>query len=237
MSFGEAETCMKPRFEAQMHLAFLRAAAKGITLTSSSGDDGAGQFPCDLSDQNIRDVSTPASDPLVLGVGGTALAADFTTGQYQSEVAWSGSGGGFSTFDPRPDYQAGANPRATRGVPDISYNGGDPNSFVVAWFAFRDAVPDAPLFESFYGTSAGAPQWAALTALTDQLAHKRLGFLNDALYRLAKTDRYTKDFHDITVGDNTFEGVTGFNANKNWDAVTGLGSPIAANLVPDLAAG
>lgn len=243
MSFGEAESCVKPRIAAQFHLAFALATAKGITLTSSSGDEGAAYFGCGLNDPFIKDVGSPAADPLVLGVGGTVLNADFTTGEYQSETAWSGSGGGFSKVYPRPDYQNGANPRAGRGVPDISYNGGDPNAFMVAWYpgcVDTFGCPGDGLFWEFFGTSAGSPQWAGLAAVTDQLAHKRVGFINDSLYRLAKTNQYSKDFHDITDGNNSFDSgngvITGFNANKNWDAVTGLGSPIAANLIPDLAA-
>jgi hypothetical protein len=115
-------------------------------------------------------------------------------------------------------------------VPDISYNAGDPNSFLIAWYAF-----DGPgLFFSFYGTSAGAPQWAALTAITDQLGNKRVGSLNDKLYRVAGSARYRSDFHDIVEGDNSASGIKGFTANPGWDAVTGLGSPIAASLLPDL---
>ena len=45
-----------------------------------------------------------------------------------------------------------------------------------------------------------------------------------ALYSLPASD-----FHDITSGYN------GFNAGPGYDEVTGLGSPIANLLVPDLA--
>ena len=44
--------------------------------------------------------------PCVLGVGGTNLTADLTTGNYKSEVAWDDgygqSGGGFSTRYAKP---------------------------------------------------------------------------------------------------------------------------------------
>ena len=182
MSFGEGQTCLDPRIEAKWHSIFREATAKRITLVSSSGDSGVAQFSCDGSDAQIFDVSTPAADPLVLGVGGTNLSADFVTGQYGSEVGWAGSGGGFSTLYPRPDYQLGAVRNRGRGVPDVSYNAGDPNSFIVAWYAFEGPG----VFVGFFGTSAGAPEWAGLTAITDQIAGRRVGRLNDRLYFLGE---------------------------------------------------
>ena len=73
------------------------------------------------------------------------------------------------------------------------------------------------------------------------MAGRPLGFLNPALYKLASSPSYTRDFHDITQGDNsarvghhTF--VQGYSAAPDWDPVTGLGSPDAENLIPDLIA-
>jgi subtilase family serine protease len=92
----------------------------------------------------------------------------------------------------------------------------------------------------FGGTSAGSPQWAAITALADQAGHHRLGFLNPALYAIAATPLYGYVFHDVTTGDNTVTvpdangnpfTITGFAATKGWDPVTGLGSPDVAHLI------
>jgi subtilase family serine protease len=74
-----------------------------------------------------RQVSMPASDPLVLGVGGTTLDAASPAGTYHGEIAWnagtSASGGGYSSLFPRPSYQDGlARAGATRGVPDVAAN-------------------------------------------------------------------------------------------------------------------
>ena len=42
---------------------------------------------------------------------------------------------------------------------------------------------------------------------------------------------------DVTVGNNhAVSEVPGYSATVGWDAVTGLGTPNAANLVPDLVA-
>ncbi len=80
----------------------------------------------------------------------------------------------------------------------------------------------------------------ALIAIADQMTGHPLGFINPALYKLAQSSAYVKDFHDITVGNNTVDanGVTvpGYSAAPGWDAVTGLGSPNAEKLLSGLTA-
>src|SRR5262249_52465756 len=150
---------------------------------------------------------------------------------------WQGSGGGFSRFFTTPDFQKGlpANTQqllaGRRGVPDIA----------------SDANPDSGLI--FYdqgqeelagGTSAAAPLWAALIAIADQMAGHPLGYINPALYKLAASDAYVRDFRDITYGNNAVSDqgvhIPGYTAVSGWDAVTGLGSPIGEKLLPDLIA-
>ncbi len=85
-----------------------------------------------------------------------------------------------------------------------------------------------------------APLWAALIAVANQMAGHALGFINPALYKVAMSSQYSQDFHDITVGDNNvdYKGVTvpGYPAVQGWDPVTGLGTPNAEKLLPDLIA-
>src|SRR6185312_12806813 len=85
------------------------------------------------------------------------------------------------------------------------------------------------------GTSLSCPQWAGLVAIADQI--------NPALYKLAANPgKYSTDFFDIAqTGDaahpNNNQGdpsVPGYNATTGWDPVTGLGTPNAALLIPDL---
>ena len=83
-------------------------------------------------------------------------------------------------------------------------------------------------FYFFGGTSEGAPQWAAITALADQAAGHALGYLSPALYAAPSTD-----FHDVTVGENGFFG-PGFSAGIGYDYPTGLGSPNVASLITTL---
>jgi subtilase family serine protease len=89
------------------------------------------------------------------------------------------------------------------------------------------------------GTSASAPTWAALIALADQYAGHHLGFVNPAIYQIARGPGYHRAFHDITTGNNTAEfplkAIAGYRAGPGWDPVTGWGSPDAQVLVPLLA--
>jgi subtilase family serine protease len=254
-SFGEAETCMDPRVLKKQHTLFEQAARKQITVFASSGDSGAAQFNCDGS-AAILSASTPASDPLVTGVGGTTLNADSTTDAYIGETAWTEvfgcnppavavddvncSGGGFSTIYGRPAYQSGI-PNTSgsgRGVPDVAYdagvNGGVLTHCGICNLIFGLDPTDPTVFFIFGGTSAGSPQWAGLTAVGDQLANHRLGDINPALYLISRAhDLYADAFHDITVGNNDVSEIgTGHDTATNWDPATGLGSPNASKLLP-----
>jgi subtilase family serine protease len=247
-SFGEGESCADPTLLRQEHLLFLEATLKGITLFASSGDEGAAQFTCDGTSFFLS-VSTPASDPLVTGVGGTRLIADGLTGAYQSETAWNepefegASGGGFSTIYRKPFYQEGTRGIGRyRGVPDVAYDAAVNGGVLAVW---SSSGLGQNLVFRFGGTSAGSPQWAGITALADQFGHHRVGFLNPAFYLIGHTPLYTRAFHDITTGNNTFTGtdingnevtIQGYQAGKGWDPVTGWGSPNVANLVPLLVA-
>ena len=80
---------------------------------------------------------------------------------------------------------------------------------------------------------------AGVIALADQEAGQHLGFVNPAIYAIARSPAYPRAFHDVITGDNsvvTPTGIfTGYNAGPGWDPVTGLGSPDAQYLVPLLA--
>jgi subtilase family serine protease len=240
-SFGEAESCEAPSIVKADHVLFAAAAAQGVTVFASSGDDGAAQPSCDGS-SFIKSAGLPAADPLVTGVGATSLTASQPDGAYQSETAWNdefgSSGGGISKLFARPAYQNGFNHSSGRGVPDVAYSGDVNNGLLIAW-AEGDPANVGDIF-LFGGTSAGSPQWAAIIALADQAARHRLGFINGDLYSLAHGSRYSSVFHDVTTGNNTVSltdtagnpvNVAGFPAVKGWDAVTGLGTPNVAHLL------
>jgi subtilase family serine protease len=212
-----------------------------MTLFASSGDDGAAQPTCDGSSFFLS-ASTPASDPFVTGVGGTHLAADPQTGTYLGETAWNdsygASGGGLSVIYPRPNFQQDLVQRKSRGVPDVAYNGDVNGGVLVVW---SSSGSGSNLVFIFGGTSAGSPQWAGIIALGNQLAGHRLGFLNKAIYRIGESGSYTRAFHDIVIGNNTVVEtdssgkpvtILGYATQRDWDPVTGWGSPNVARLLP-----
>jgi subtilase family serine protease len=215
------------------------AEARHVTVVVASGDYGA---IGNGATTPVRQVSMPASEPLVLAAGGSSLTADPVTGAYISETAWntsvgepSASGGGFSHLFARPSYQDGVpGIGATRGVPDVA---GDASSHTS--MAFEFAAGGGHEFVALGGTSAAAPFWAGLIALADQEAGHALGFVNPAIYQIARGPLYHKAFHDITTGNNTVAlngtTITGYQAGPGWDPVTGWGSPDAQVLIPLLA--
>jgi len=227
---------------ATMNSALEYAAARHVTVVVASGDEGAiGEG----STTPVREVILPTSDPLVLAAGGTILTANPVTGAYISETAWStpgqppqpgASGGGFSRLFARPAYQDGVpGIGAARGVPDVAADGSGPTGMALAFSAPGGSYE----LVGAGGTSAGAPFWAGLIALADQEAGHPLGFVNPAIYRIARGPLYHKAFHDITTGNNTvvLNGVTitGYQAGPGWDPVTGWGTPDAQVLIPLLA--
>jgi subtilase family serine protease len=207
-------------------------------------------------------VQWPASDPLVTGVGGTYLCTDPITGTFvdstsfptkcQSnpgvrEIGWIDAGGGYSHVFAKPSYQdtlpAGSTPIGDmRGVPDVALQASARTGTLVYDTAPGDAEgcnTGDPCSAGWYdvgGTSCSAPQWAGLVAIADQIAGHGLGPINSKLYSIANGLNYSNEFYDVTTGINqTDPSVPGYPATTGWDPITGLGTPNAANLLPDLA--
>ncbi|AIP64597.1 S53 family peptidase [Burkholderia thailandensis] len=217
MSFGGSEFSSETGFDSHF------SAPSHVTFVASSGDSGNG-------------TEYPAASPYVVAVGGTTLAVD-ASGNYIGETAWSGSGGGVSTYEPEPSGQAlWPIPYAgSRGVPDVAYDA-NPSS----GFAVYDSVTYQGQSGWFVvgGTSAGAPQWAALFAIANSMraaaGKATLAGPYNQLYTVGKL-AYGSDYHDITSGTNGGCG-TICTASGSYDYVTGLGSPQALNLVQALVA-
>ncbi len=193
------------------------AGHTGVTFIASSGDSGVTSWPAVASN--------------VLAVGGTTLSVT-SSGTYSSETAWSDSGGGVSKYEALPSYQKMIGVSASgRVTPDVAYDANPSSGFLV-----YDTVSGSGAngWTTVGGTSAGAPQWAAILAIANEgRVANGLGTLTQAnamLYTLYATDSGA-DFHDITSGSNTGR----YSAAKGFDGVTGMGSPIVRSLVTDLA--
>lgn len=185
----------------------------GTVYLASSGDSGSG-------------VQWPSVSPYVISVGGTTLNVD-SNGTYQSESGWSGSGGGISIYEPIPGYQNNlANIVGShRGNPDISWDA-DPNTGVAVYSTTK--YNNQSSWFQIAGTSLGSPSWAGLIALFDQNRGSSLSSL-DTISKLysASNSSYSTIYHDIATGNNG-----GFNAQSDYDLVTGIGSPKANTLIP-----
>ncbi len=200
---------------------FQEFAAQGQAFFGASGDGGA-YVPGDASFL-----------PSWTMVGGTVLQTG-AGGQWSSETAWSGSGGGI-TDDPIPSWQTNINMAANHGS-SIYRNG--PDVAMVAqnlWIVY-----DNGLSGGSGGTSASAPLWAAFTALANQQAElygiAGVGSLNPALYAIGAGANYATAFHDITTGNNTNSAnPTNYFAVPGYDLCTGLGTPNGSNLINLLA--
>ncbi len=213
---------------------YARAAAMGVTALASTGDAGVGNVETDgVTVYPFPTVNFPAASPLVGAIGGTSLYAD-TNGDYQSETAWNSdggaTGGGISQQFREPFYQAFL-PRSVqqelggfRGIPDVSWNA-DPNTPILIYLSFLG--PSEAGYYGIGGTSEGSPSWAGVVADLDQLAGRGIGLLDPYAYALGASGR---GFHDVTVGNNSDNGVTGYNAAPGWDLTTGWGSPNLAQV-------
>ncbi len=236
MSFGAAE------FLAESSAAYdgvLQAIqAKGIVLLAASGDAG--------DKATTATQKWPSASPYVTSVGGSSIrTVGYALPTVATEVAWSLGGGGAAIYETMPAWQTAfltANAAAVlaldktkaRLTPDVAYNA-DPTYSPVgiirggAWYAEG-------------GTSAGAPQWAGITALiAQQRVVKNLSTLPALMQATAngfngfiyQATLNTTSFFDITSGtDNTSTKACALcNAGKGYDSVTGLGVPNVTNLL------
>ncbi|SRR6266568_269262 len=179
----------------------------GATFFASAGDSGTG-------------VQWPAVSVNVTGVGGTTLG--YTNGQFSSETAWSGSGGGRSQYVTEPSYQATygvALANGFRAVPDVSFDA-DPATGV-AVFDSTSYQGQSGWFQ-VGGTSLGAPSWAAIRSRGGATVK------NQQFYQDASSANYANVLRDVTTGTN---GSCGFycTATQQYDYVTGLGSPLTVS--------
>lgn len=218
----------------QEHAIFDEMVGQGWTLVAASGDRGA------YDDCATKSVSYPASDPDVVGAGGTQLTlnADST---YNSETAWSaglpdcfgndgGSGGGCSALFSAPAYQTNEPcGSGSRAVPDLSLN--------ADWFNTPQNTYVEGMWYPNGGTSIVAPELAGFFAQENAYllaegsicgsgasACAPMGNANFPLYRDALLGAPHNPFYDITSGCNSNFIGTGYCAGTGDDLVTGWGS-------------
>ncbi|MBV9452430.1 MAG: S53 family peptidase [Streptosporangiaceae bacterium] len=217
------------------------AYAHHVTVIAPSGDSGV----TEVSDMappyptyKYRVGTWPATDPLVTAVGGTTLSLSSSGGRLSPDVAWKdafgASGGGPSAVFSRPQYQDGVAGvvGGHRGSPDISMDGAPS-----AWGYYSFSGGNGAGWHIFGGSTEAAPMMAGIVALADQLAGHPIGLINPALYKLAERQQAGDQgtgIVSVTSGNNSFGGVTGYQAGPGYNMVTGWGTIDAAKFVPAL---
>jgi pseudomonalisin len=252
-SFGLCEASLGSSGNGFLNSLWQQAAAEGITVFVSSGDNGAAG--CDSASASSathgRGVNGLCSTPYSVCVGGTEFsdasnpslywAASNASGtqasaiSYIPEVVWNesgpgdglwSSGGGASTIYAKPSWQAGTGVPADgkRDVPDVALTAAGHDGYLIYQEGGLYVVG---------GTSAASPSFAGVMALVVQHTAAREGNANTAFYSLASRQRAggAPVFHDITSGNNSVPGQAGFNATVGYDQATGLGSIDASVLV------
>jgi kumamolisin len=205
---------------------FEKMAAQGQNFFAASGDN---------STWSSSNEAWPADDANIISVGGTDLITASGGGPWQSETAWSDSGGGISPDNIAiPSWQqlsgvinsSNQGSTAYRNGPDVSAN---------ANFTFYVCADQTACTANEYGgTSFAAPMWAGYIALVNQQlvanGEPNIGFINPSIYAQNITSAYAADFHDITSGTSgSYSGVVGY------DLVTGWGTPNGTGLINALA--
>ncbi len=231
------------------HDVFRQGNAQGITFVASSGDNGAYECYDPTGSMKIRrGVSSPANDTSVVAVGGTNLVTASVPGSrdssYVRESAFAdvydasagftapndrwGSGGGVSTYFKKPIYQYLVDTRSSmRTIPDVSMQmGGCPYGPPILPTCNPDDSSVIARIGGSYGlligTSASAPEFAGLLAVTEGTLGTRLGNANDYIYSVAALEG-SNAYHNAIPGDNGYRSTPGYNY------VVGNGTPKAAN--------
>ena len=236
-SYGDIGEDISPGIKKEFDQIATQAAAQGIGLYFSSGDDG------DETD-NLAQPSTDfsADSNFVTAVGGTSLGVNRKGGR-AIEQAWSttvvgqnadgswasptpgdflyASGGGTSRLYSEPYYQHGVVPDALakqwsnhrgRVVPDVAMLG-DPNTGML--IGETQTWSDGRYYDQFRigGTSLSSPLFTGLMAVADQVAGFHHGFANPALYSLGGTAAY----NDVRPGPKSAVVRRNFVNSENGD--------------------
>lgn len=260
-SWGLCEADDSPADMKSLQNVFEQANSQGQTVFASAGDTGSTECLRD-GGQNaaLLNPETPSTEPFVNAVGGTTIGANSETVWNESALQEGAGGGGISSFWCMPSYQdvttipglvnddsqsnsacTGTSNELIRQVPDVSADADPESGYVVIVSGSWGVIG---------GTSAAAPLWAAIAALTDaspfckDYGSGNAGVLPQGLYFVVGEDagyiypssssQVPEVLFDITSGNNDYtpSGYTGglYPAGTGFDEATGLGVPLVTGI-------
>ncbi|MCL4314138.1 MAG: protease pro-enzyme activation domain-containing protein [Candidatus Thermoplasmatota archaeon] len=222
------------------------AAARGITVLASSGDDGdtsnvSPSFPATVGYDTYGTLSVGGAATVLTGT--TSTDGSGTTG-ISTESVWyntpnsgDGSQGGVSSYYAEPSWQqfsSDANSVITgassttgvasgRGTPDVAADGANMEIYIT--------YSGSSGYQELWGTSIASPLTAGIVAVMDYYLGQKEGFMNPLIYRLAQAEyngsyANAKPFYFISNGSNG-----AFSANNGYSLAVGWGSINAYNFV------
>ncbi|OQR87903.1 tripeptidyl-peptidase [Achlya hypogyna] len=238
ISYADDECALPPAYRDAIDLEFIKAGLRGTTIVVASGDNGVvgSRF---LEDFGVKfctkyQPSYPSSSPYIVSVGATTVVGGREVAVSIRSGGAITTGGGFSSYAPRPSYQAKVvdeyKGRHTldvarfnssgRAYPDVAAIGHNVQLFINGFNTMCD------------GTSASAPIVGAVISHMNkhrlQRGLPRLGFVNPYLYKLYEACPFV--FNDVVNGENACGALNqpccanGFAAGLGWDPIGGLGS-------------
>jgi hypothetical protein len=180
----------------------------GVAIVVAAGDSGYG-------------TQYPAASQFVTAVGGTTLIGA-TPASPGTQSAWSGSGSGCSSLEPKPAWQQPATPSRCQNRTDADVSAeADPHTPVAVYDTASSAAPGiARGWNAAGGTSVATPIIAGVYALAGRPAA--------GSYPASYPYQHRADFTDVTSGSNgSCEATRRYlcTAGPGYDGPTGLGTP------------
>ncbi|AOJ06169.1 S53 family peptidase [Burkholderia mayonis] len=233
---------------------FKQAVAQGQIFSVSSGDAGVYQWSTSpygapgyvgtysggkvTTKINLAkySVSSPASSPYVVAVGGTTLSTSGTT-TWAGETVWNeglayadigsngqpldnavriwATGGGVSGYEAAPSWQTAAlgSSVTKRVVPDVAFDAAQSTGAYI--------VVNGQPNQLIGGTSLASPIFVGGWARVESANNNSLGLPTSNFYQGLPGN--TSLVHDVTSGNNGYNGY-GYGATSGWDDDTGFGS-------------
>ncbi|WP_323122344.1 S53 family peptidase [Burkholderia alba] len=255
VSLGEDETAANSDGSLSADDAvFKQAAAQGQVFSVSAGDAGVYQWSTSpqgapgyigtYNGSSVKttisltkySVSTPASSPYVVAVGGTTLSTTGTT-TWAGETVWNegvayadvdsngnpvdnavriwATGGGVSKYETAPSWQTAAlgSSVTKRVLPDVAFDAAQSTGAYI--------VINGQTNQLVGGTSLASPIFVGGWARVESANSNSLGLPTQNFYQSIPSN--TALVHDVTSGNNGYSN-HGYTAAAGWDYDTGFGS-------------